>query len=51
MNHVTSDLTPAELAQSGRAIISLRHIEKAFRRWAQFEAGRVLAAIQKLVTS
>jgi ABC-type lipoprotein export system ATPase subunit len=35
VDHVTSDLTPAELAQSGRAIISLRGIEKAFRHGAQ----------------
>ena len=35
MNHVTSDLTPTELAQSGRAIISLRGIEKSFKHGAQ----------------
>ena len=35
MNHVTSDLTPTELAQSGRAIISLRSIEKSFKHGAQ----------------
>jgi putative ABC transport system ATP-binding protein len=35
VNHVTSDLTPTELAQSGRAIISLRGIEKAFKHGAQ----------------
>jgi putative ABC transport system ATP-binding protein len=35
VNHVTSDLTPTELAQSGRAIISLRGIEKSFKHGAQ----------------
>jgi putative ABC transport system ATP-binding protein len=35
VNHVTSDLTPTELAQSGRAIISLRSIEKSFKHGAQ----------------
>jgi putative ABC transport system ATP-binding protein len=35
VDHVTSDLTPVELAQSGRAIISLRGIEKSFRHGAQ----------------
>ena len=35
MDHVTSTASPAELAERGRAIISLRNIEKAYKQGVQ----------------